>query len=312
MTPIEGNVSGQGTTVEIVAVYFVRPFVSGAAVTRLEQSSEVADRVKVSMHAALGASSKSYNCRRIDTRCHGWVPTVPCQSFLVLTIPFALIIPCRSSIDGYQTRHKKRLDQSPQPPPPSVPSQVNLPLDTTLAESTFLSLFNLTIPYILIPASKDRFAKYCSPTMFWNSLHWLLAALPVLALAQSSTTVTISSQVITVTLPSSMVQTSVITSVTSSAVATFTSTISAAASSVASPPTDGVTIPITLEGYITTVVLPYWPSASHPSAPLTTSTLPAAVPVLSAALSSAQSSVSSVSSALSVVSSYVAAASQGI
>lgn len=142
-----------------------------------------------------------------------------------------------------------------------------------------------------------------------------LAALPVLALAQNSSyqyyTFTVNSQVTTITLPAVATPASIVTDVTSSAVSTFTSTLpsdtAAPASTTASQ--NGETIPITIQGYITTVVLPYWPSAPQPSAPLTASTLPAAVAVLSQAMQSDQSVASAMSNAAAVVSSVFSAAS---
>lgn len=142
-----------------------------------------------------------------------------------------------------------------------------------------------------------------------------LAALPVLALAQNSSyqyyTFTVNSQVTTITLPAVATPASIITDLTSSAVSTFTSTLpsdtAAPASTTASQ--NGETIPITIQGYITTVVLPYWPSAPQPSAPLTASTLPAAVAVLSEAMQSDQSVASAMSNAAAVVSSVFSAAS---
>ncbi len=139
-----------------------------------------------------------------------------------------------------------------------------------------------------------------------------LATLPAFALAQSSSyqyyTLTVNNQVTTITLPPFVAPATTVTEVTSSAVATITTTLGGAA-----PPAptsqDGETIPITINGYITSIVLPYWASVPHPTAPLTVSTLPAAVVVLSNALSSEQASISS---APSVVSSVVSAAASGM
>ncbi|KAI9854207.1 MAG: hypothetical protein M1830_006550, partial [Pleopsidium flavum] len=138
-----------------------------------------------------------------------------------------------------------------------------------------------------------------------TAMRFAVAALPAFALAQSSSyqsyTLTVNSQVTTITLPPSVAPATTVTEVTSTAVATLTSTLSGAA-----PPAptsqDGETIPITINGYITSIVLPYWASVPQPTAPLTVSTLPAAVVVLSNALSSEQSS------AASVISSVVSAA----
>lgn len=143
-----------------------------------------------------------------------------------------------------------------------------------------------------------------------------LAALPVLALAQNvsyqSYTFTVNSQVTTIVLPAAATPAPTVTTVTSSAAATLTSTLSdtaAPASTTATTSQGGETIPITIQGYITTVVLPYWASAPQPSGPLTASTLPAAVAVLSDAIYSAQSASSAMSSAASLVNSVFSAAS---
>jgi len=147
------------------------------------------------------------------------------------------------------------------------------------------------------------------------SLRIALAALPVLALAQNSSyqyyTFTVNSQVTTITLPAIATPATTVTEVTSSAVATITSTLPSdtAAPASTTTPQEGVAIPITIQGYITTIVLPYWAGASHPSAPLTTSTLPAAVAVLSEALNSAQSMSSALSNAAALVNSVFSAAS---
>ena len=143
-----------------------------------------------------------------------------------------------------------------------------------------------------------------------------LAALPVLALAQNSSyqyyTFTVNSQLTTITLPAVGVPATTVTQVTSSPVATLTSTLSdtaAPASTSTTTSQEGETIPITIQGYVTTIVLPYWASAPHPSGPLTTSTVAAAVAVFSDALSSDQARSSQMSNAAAVVSSVFSAAS---
>lgn len=130
------------------------------------------------------------------------------------------------------------------------------------------------------------------------------ALLPAVALAQSleAFTLTINGQVTVVDLPpfsnAPAPSPTVITAVTTTPVATVVTTIGSAAPAAPPPPASytGETIPITINGYITSVVLPYWASQPVPTAPVTVSqsVLSVNVPIAgSSVVSSASSAIAS-------------------
>ncbi len=148
-----------------------------------------------------------------------------------------------------------------------------------------------------------------------TSVRFVLAVLPVFALAQSSPqyTLTINGVATVIGLPPLPTDSATtITSTAVSAVSTVISTVSPASGGVAGPAPSqtsvGQTIPITVNGYITYIVLPYFPDQSTPTG-LVTVTSEAAAQVTSAAGSISSSAQSVASSAAGAASSQIAAAS---